>query len=100
MALLDTLNLAPRCTLQLIRIDNQKFLVARDAGGVRSVTPVQSFAETIDQIDELEETGTPAPEATLWDQGLSLEQANRYKDVSSLSRTRRIDPWQGNSLNR
>lgn len=100
MALLDTLHLAPRCTLQLIRIDSQKFLVARDAGGVRSVTPVQSFAETIDQVT----TGNPLEEAVAqndhWDQGLSLETPYRNKDVSTPLRSRRIDSWQENSWNR
>ncbi len=100
MALLDTLHLAPRCTLQLIRIDSQKFLVARDAGGVRSVTPVQSFAETIDQVT----TGNPLEEAVAqsetWDHGLSLETPYRNKDVSTPLRSRRIDSWQENSWNR
>jgi hypothetical protein len=92
MALVDTLTLAPRCSLQLVSIDSQRFLVARDASGVRSVTPVTRFDDAMAAEDEEETTETYSPRK-VWDTGLSLEK----EDKSSLARTSRLrkaDTWQ------
>ncbi|MCA9169738.1 MAG: FliO/MopB family protein [Planctomycetales bacterium] len=103
MAVLETLNLAPRCSLQLVRVDGQKFLVARDTSGVRSITPVSSFDDAMAEQSETFSEVFPAIESNLHrgrdacaDHGLSLELAPQR--VSASESGARRDPWQGPSL--
>ena len=47
MNLLGTLSLAPRCYLQLVSVNEQHFLVARDGGIVRCMTSVGNFDDAM-----------------------------------------------------
>ena len=105
MVVLETLCLAPRCTLQLVRVDAQKFLIARDPSGVRSITPVSTFADAMAEEVEPFEAVTPRDADTRRSAlsqyghvGLSLELPDA--DISADNTARRRDPWQGPSLKR
>jgi flagellar biogenesis protein FliO len=49
---LHTLTVAPRCCLHLVQVEEQRFLVARDATGWKSVTPVQTFAAQLEAEEQ------------------------------------------------
>lgn len=98
MSLVDTLSLAPRCALQLVHVDGQRFLVARDATGVRSITPVNSFADTLEDSDE---SASTAGEQRfdlhrVSKAGLALDDMphGAFATINP-TLTRRSDPWQG-----
>ena len=72
MCLLETLSLSNRCHLQLIQVDGHKLLVGLDAGGLKTVLPLQDpFIETLDSLQSVangdghgqEQTGDSAPSA-------------------------------------
>jgi flagellar biogenesis protein FliO len=95
MNVLETLTLGPRCVLQLVQVERQRFLVARDAHGVRSVTPVQSFVETLDDIslpDAEPVARQPLNSASTF--GLSLEGPAAAEWSTRELNGRRTDPWQ------
>ncbi len=50
---IDTLNLAHRCQLRLIRIDNQKVLVGFDAAGLKAVLPLSSFTSELREFENV-----------------------------------------------
>lgn len=77
MRLVDTLLVAPRCCLHVVTVDGQKFLLARDATGWKSVTAVSSFGAN------LEEAESPA--------SVSLARTEGATDHAS---KRRNVPWQ------
>lgn len=64
MKILDTLAVAPRGCVQLIEIEHRLVLIASDAGGIKSVTPLpQQFAENLESCtaqSAAEETTAPA----------------------------------------
>lgn len=97
MELLDTLVVAPRCTLQLVRVDSQRFLVAKDGSGLRSVTPLSSFTDTLDDVAEPPAEASRASLTTSSVAGLSLEDAPSWQANSAGQR--RSDRWQGLSSN-
>ena len=57
MNLLSTMTLAPRCYLQLVSVNDQHFLVARDGTTVRCITPVASFEDSLDSLGDAEVIG-------------------------------------------
>jgi flagellar biogenesis protein FliO len=50
LQVLDTLSIAPRCCVHLLNVGGQKYLVARDQAGIKSVTAVNAFAATLDDL--------------------------------------------------
>lgn len=50
LQVLDTLSIAPRCCVHLLNVGGQKYLVARDQAGIKSVTAVSAFAATLDDL--------------------------------------------------
>jgi flagellar biogenesis protein FliO len=95
MKVLETLHLAPRCALQLIQVDAQRFLVARDAHGLRSVTAVNSFAETLEALEAEPKDASTRELSTASTFGLSLENQPTSDRLTLSFAGRRNDPWQG-----
>lgn len=95
MKVLETLTVGPRCVLQLVQVERQRFLVARDAHGMRSVTPVQSFVETLDDVSEpMEDPVVRQPLTSASTFGLSLEGPVAAEWSTRETSGRRSDPWQ------
>ncbi len=96
IAILETMVLAPKCALQLVRVNRQQFLIARDATGLRSVTPVGSFADTLgDVTDDL-----PGPSVkterlgVASGAGISLESGAEPRWSDRHAGRRGINSWQ------
>ena len=62
MKVLETLSIAPRCCVHLLTVGGQKYLVARDQAGIKSVTAVSAFATTLDDLAD--RSVEPAQDAT------------------------------------
>lgn len=62
LELISTLRIGPRCSLTLVNVHGQAFLVARDAAGLKDIVPVpRSFDSFV--LDGLGETPLPVPES-------------------------------------
>lgn len=48
MQILETISVAPRCYLHLVKVQDQQFLVTRDATGFKTVAAVSSFESAIE----------------------------------------------------
>ncbi len=84
LQVIDTLSIAPRCCVHLLSVGGQKYLVARDQAGIKSVTAVSAFASTLDDL-------TNNPEDSAQDVASS--------SLKSRSWARRSDQW-SSTLNR
>lgn len=58
LQLLHTLSISPKCCLYLVRVEDQKFLMASDASGWKSVTAIDSITANFDPV---EQTGLVSP---------------------------------------
>jgi flagellar biogenesis protein FliO len=100
LAVIDSLVLAPRCCLQLVQVESQKFLVARDGSIVRSVTPVHSFAETLQDVDPLAKLPSSEDLGHVSRGGISLERNAPRGLMDHTIGQGRSAPWPGISLER
>ena len=71
LQVLDTLSIAPRCCVHLLRVGGQKYLVARDQAGIKSVTAVSAFAATLDdladnRVDASQDVAAPSVTDRSW----------------------------------
>jgi flagellar biogenesis protein FliO len=100
LVVIDSLVLAPRCCLQLVQVESQKFLVARDGSIVRSVTPVNNFAETLQDVDPIAEMPRSEDLGSVSRGGISLERNAARDFVEGRLGQGRSAPWPGISLER
>ena len=68
LQLVGSLALGSRCALQLVQVDDQRFLVARDGSGLSSVTPVNSFATEFELADDAQLTSASSREPATRDE--------------------------------